>query len=1197
MLPTLPILNHPLLAAARRRRQEQEQTGWPTAIGGTGAVPLPLDMPPEENTGVMDKILGGLEFIGLTLDKPGAAVRGVASGLAGGDWGGGLQNLIPFSDMLGITKPEERVSGRDMLETFGWLNANTPGLDWGDVAGVTAEVALDPFSWIGGPAGALTKTGKAAQWSALGAKGGAIGVKEAAEEGVKRLGQLGKLGGVMGTTWRQGAEEIEQGLRGVAQIHPPFWAKGLFEPIPIGAGSTIVPKIIRGVTGSVPARWVRGLMDPKVQGLFDKTAQVAADHVYHQREQLRAIVQDVGPVFARSMGELQGSFADLAKHAMAIGADTTPGGASTMRDIQELTTYLSEHAPLLQKKYTTLRNGIVHVLGGVTDPNIDPRSKIKVGDELIDMVTETVDGMLSIKDALYDKALNLGLKGDWLDDIFTSHWPRRAGSAAVAYQMDDKTLQLLGTKFGHALHREDTLRHIPEGKRTINRLAMDERLRWKADDLRAWIAADRNIVDPEELKILEETPIDVLRQGIVFDEHLAPAGKRWEELSGKKIPPTLNEVQKSALAKARAGGVLTKEEAALIQGLDPDVPIAWEDLHTKAGELLSWVRGLPKDTVTTGVFNRPVMDELAGYMNGLTHVYGSLLTMHNLIRGGVKLTQEHPGPTINLYEAVSSLTLPSGKKLSAGLFSERGLERLAEDIATDLGAPPQALASIRANPKEYLKNLDIPEPVAKALRAHVEAMTHKPVPAWLETYDKMHGLWKAWVTTAANWPAFNVRNGAAGFWQNWAHGEIGFLPLVKAYKETAKWLHDGTGEVTKYLDELLYGDPLAMGAGQLEDISKVLAERTASATMKGKGVLTIDNLFIDPFRGVPGHVKESLNPFNVIGGFANTEKIIKQGGKQFVLAEMGQRTYGVVEAMNRISPYIALREAGMTPAQAAYRVRQIQFDYGDISPFTAKLGKRIVPFLTWSSKNVPLQISKLMMEPGGKAAQTIRAVSGATRGGPEEPYTPAWLQEGTALRVGGTDEEAMFLRWLGIPIEDLNKFRFFRSRPSAQSLRRGLADLNPFLQTVLKLYSGKDPFTGRDIKDLYGPTQTVLGEDQKMPWLDAIISSSPGARVLTTGRQLTDTRHSLLSRLLNVGTGVKLGVYDTEKWRILDARNRQREILDDNPDIRTGEHYYIKPDRKAQASEQTKQDLARLRALDKAVKALQKKRDAALVGQ
>jgi hypothetical protein len=92
-------------------------------------------------------LLSALGWIGSSLDKPGAAVRG----LLGGD-PSSLLNLVPFSDTMGLTDPAKRVSGRQLLEKAGVVDKGVEGsgLDMGDVAGFGVDMATDPLNWLGG---------------------------------------------------------------------------------------------------------------------------------------------------------------------------------------------------------------------------------------------------------------------------------------------------------------------------------------------------------------------------------------------------------------------------------------------------------------------------------------------------------------------------------------------------------------------------------------------------------------------------------------------------------------------------------------------------------------------------------------------------------------------------------------------------------------------------------------------------------------------------------------------------------------------------------------------------------------------------------------------------------------------------------------------------------------------------------------
>ena len=85
----------------------------------------------------MGALLDALQFAGNVLDTPGSIARGLLAG-------------DPSRAMHGILDPSQRVSGRDMLESWGALAPNQEGLDLGDALGFGAEMLTDPLNWLGG---------------------------------------------------------------------------------------------------------------------------------------------------------------------------------------------------------------------------------------------------------------------------------------------------------------------------------------------------------------------------------------------------------------------------------------------------------------------------------------------------------------------------------------------------------------------------------------------------------------------------------------------------------------------------------------------------------------------------------------------------------------------------------------------------------------------------------------------------------------------------------------------------------------------------------------------------------------------------------------------------------------------------------------------------------------------------------------
>lgn len=132
------------LATSRRRQQS-----------------LLPEFTPEEQQSILSRLgstaLSGLSYVGQYLDKQ-TGSRGIRGLLAGKPRE--LLSLIPGSDVIGITRPEDIVHGKELLGI-----QNDPS-SWGDdILGFGAEVLLDPTLAFGGfikggltGAGALAKS-------------------------------------------------------------------------------------------------------------------------------------------------------------------------------------------------------------------------------------------------------------------------------------------------------------------------------------------------------------------------------------------------------------------------------------------------------------------------------------------------------------------------------------------------------------------------------------------------------------------------------------------------------------------------------------------------------------------------------------------------------------------------------------------------------------------------------------------------------------------------------------------------------------------------------------------------------------------------------------------------------------------------------------------------------------------------------
>lgn len=90
-------------------------------------------------------------------------------------------------------------------------------------------------------------------------------------------------------------------------------------------------------------------------------------------------------------------------------------------------------------------------------------------------------------------------------------------------------------------------------------------------------------------------------------------------------------------------------------------------------------------------------------------------------------------------------------------------------------------------------------------------------------------------------------------------------------------------------------------------------------------------------------------------------KKVKKGGK---LTRYAGRVIQSREDLMRLATYIGARKEGLGATEAADRVARHHFDYGDLSPFERGVMRRLLPFYTFTARNVPLQTKSVVERPG-----------------------------------------------------------------------------------------------------------------------------------------------------------------------------------------------------------------------------------------
>jgi len=386
-----------------------------------------------------------------------------------------------------------------------------------------------------------------------------------------------------------------------------------------------------------------------------------------------------------------------------------------------------------------------------------------------------------------------------------------------------------------------------------------------------------------------------------------------------------------------------------------------------------------------------------------------------------------------------------------------------------------------------------------------------------KTIDAVNDIWKVSVTSV--FPAFHVRNYVSNIFNNFVAG----LSNPKYYFDSLEFMK-GSGELTP-------------------KFKKFFSDQNIKTFEEARRFLNYD--------GVTG-----AGQFAVDVGPTYLRLLGKEGKNLSNARYLGRKVGTFIEDQGRLAHYFWQMSKGAKHDEALKSVNKFLFDYSNLTPFEAETLKRLMPFYTWSRKNVPLQIEQLLKQPTKYKGvlDTLRAFKGELTD-EEKKYLPDYIQSGLGIGLGaGPTGEQQIVTGLDLPLEDLEK---------AVSPLKTAGDLvNPLAKAVMEfpaeysLYYGKKfqetpayattqkfiaefPGIGQflNAKESVSKTGTVTYEvDPKKMYLLKMVAG----RLVSSGEKMFDERQGLLARTLNLLTGVKVVSPDLEKekerklWKLLE---------------------------------------------------------------
>lgn len=347
--------------------------------------------------------------------------------------------------------------------------------------------------------------------------------------------------------------------------------------------------------------------------------------------------------------------------------------------------------------------------------------------------------------------------------------------------------------------------------------------------------------------------------------------------------------------------------------------------------------------------------------------------------------------------------------------------------------------------------------------------------------------------------------------------------------------------------------------------------------------------FVDFFRGRVGQQYEQRNP----------------------LLRASNTINDTIDSSGRLGTFIALLKQGISPEEAAVRVKSALVDYQSLTLLERKWLRSVLPWYSYNSRIGAYAVQNLFMRPGGSVGQMVRATN-TLQQADEDTYIPSNLRKQFAIRLPDEFTQAIgmyqpgnetYLADVDFPAIDVGNMGDVNSVQG--TLRNIFAQSSPPLQALVSLAMNRDLFYDRPLNETVTPQDRIYnaltGSSEGLsPLAKVAVGMVPGIQVpINIGGALADPRiedpwQRALKAAVNFASGVKFKTID-EKYLREDRMRKLDEALAETNKTRTMQRVSI-PAELVPTLTPKQQDLVKLKKIEEkkdreADKREKKKRD------
>lgn len=380
----------------------------------------------------------------------------------------------------------------------------------------------------------------------------------------------------------------------------------------------------------------------------------------------------------------------------------------------------------------------------------------------------------------------------------------------------------------------------------------------------------------------------------------------------------------------------------------------------------------------------------------------------------------------------------------------------------------------------------------------------------LKLYDNALNAWKGSVTGI--FPAFHGRNMLGGVFNNFIAGIKDPVRYIQAEK------------LARQSDEVI---TLGGKSYTYKELYEIMAKRGAVGQQG----------YIDVF----GDIQKTID--------VATEPGAKKAART-LLQDYPQKTMMGIETRLRGALFIDRLSKGDDIGDAVKQVWKYHFDYAPeaFTPFERNVMRRMIPFYTWTRRNIPLQLEQMAKQPGkyGAVGKTLRAAQGK-----DTDYLPEYMKQSFPIDLGNVGENRNIAYGGELPVENVNKL----------TVTGLLSQASPLIKTPIELATGKNLFMNAPLTDVNNAPKLIqnaspqvkklatelIGYNEKTKKVDPVkwhILTSSAGRYIYTIDDLLNPERNLGAKLLRFLFGVKVKEVVPEQEKYYRAKETQKKMMD-----------------------------------------------------